>query len=94
MMHELGLTSEQQAKAKPIFERHRAAVEAVMKEDFPKIREAREQMDKELQALLTTDQLKKLESMRERGRRPRPFGMDHPPEGLPPPPDSAPPPPQ
>lgn len=75
---ELGLTPEQRAKADAILERHRATVEAAIKETFPRVRAAETQMERELRAILTEGQAKKLDEILARRPPPRPHpGMDH-----------------
>jgi Spy/CpxP family protein refolding chaperone len=92
---ELNLTTEQQQKARTIFEKHHAEVEGILKQSFPQVRAAQEEMDRELRAILTPEQMKKLDEIRERRPRPSeggrfgpPFGPPgfHPPPGKPPPP--------
>ena len=102
-LRELELTDAQRADAEALFERHRADVDALMRETFPRVRARNEQLERELAALLTESQRKALEAIR--ARRP-PFppggpgrhgGPGGPPPGLdgPPPPglDGPPPPP-
>jgi Spy/CpxP family protein refolding chaperone len=88
-LRELNLTAEQREKAKAIFERHRATVEALIQESFPRVRAAQEQMDRELRAILTEEQARKFDELQAR-RPPRPPGGPGlggpPPDGMPPPP--------
>ncbi len=50
---ELGLTPEQKVKANAILEKQRAAVEAAIKETFPRVRAAEVEMEREMRAILT-----------------------------------------
>jgi Spy/CpxP family protein refolding chaperone len=88
-LRELNLTPEQREQAKAIFEKHRATVEALIQESFPRVRAAQEQMDRELRAILTEEQARKFDELRAR-HPPRPPGGPGrggpPPDGLPPPP--------
>ncbi len=75
---ELGLTSEQQVKANAILEKQRAAVEAAIKETFPRVRAAEVEMEREMRAILTESQAKKLDEILARRPPPRPHpGMEH-----------------
>jgi Spy/CpxP family protein refolding chaperone len=67
--HELALSSEQEVKVREVVDRHRSEVEAIMKETFPRVRAIHEQEDKEVRALLTPDQQKKLDELN--AHRPR-----------------------
>jgi len=87
----LGLTPEQQHQARAILERHRPAMEAVLKESFPRLRALREQVDQELKTILTEPQLRKLDEWK--ARLPQegesgPQGFPHESDG--PPPDGPP----
>jgi len=93
---ELGLTPEQDASARAIAERHRGELEAILRETFPKARAVTEQMEKELRALLTPSQQKRLDELKAARRPPpgpRPPGPPPPPGLHPPPPGLRPPPP-
>jgi Spy/CpxP family protein refolding chaperone len=73
---ELELTAEQREKAKEIFDRHRATVESILKQNFPRVRATEAQTQRELRAILTETQNKKLDEIEARrppGRRGR-FG--------------------
>ena len=88
---ELGLTLEQQAKARAIAEKYRPALEAVLQESFPRIREVQEQMDRELRSVLTEAQAKRFDELRLR-RPPLPGGLGpRGPPGFPTPPGLPPP---
>jgi hypothetical protein len=53
---ELGLNAEQESKAKAIMDAHRAELEAILHDTFPKVRAVHERIDNELRAILTVDQ--------------------------------------
>ena len=65
-LHELELSEEQRKTAESIFERHRADVDAIMRDTFPRIRVRNEQMEQELKAVLSPEQVKKLDEIRAR----------------------------
>lgn len=91
-LRELELTVEQQQQAEVLFEAHRTQVETVMKDSFPKVRELNEQLHEKLKALLTPEQVTKLEAIEARRAQRRggppggPGGPGGPPPGAPPPP--------
>ena len=68
MLEELGLSAAQREQAHAIRERHRAELDAVMKDTFPKMSAVHERMDEELRPLLTPEQQKKLDELRARRR--------------------------
>lgn len=72
-LRELDLTAEQRRAAEALFERHRADVDALMRETFPRVRARNEQLERELGALLTEPQRRQLEAIRAR-RPPFPPG--------------------
>jgi Spy/CpxP family protein refolding chaperone len=80
-VEELGLTTEQRQKVQDIVERHRAELEAILQEAYPKVRAINEQIEKELREVLTPEQRTKLDELKAR-RPPPPPG---PPPGPPPP---------
>lgn len=84
---ELELSASQRASAESIFERHRADVDSIMREAFPKIRARNEQMEQELKAMLSPEQARMLEEIRKR-RPPPPLPPGQGPmlDGPPPPP--------
>ncbi len=88
-LRELNLTPEQETKARDIFERHHADLEAMMKQSLPRARARTEQMEQELRAILTEPQARQLDELRKR-RPPPPFG-EHPGPLPPPPPGDEPP---
>jgi Spy/CpxP family protein refolding chaperone len=102
----LQLTPAQEAKTKEITDRYRPRLEAVIRENFPKLQAINEQMENELRELLTPAQRQKLDEMKaHRPPMPPPGEMPMPPPGqhgegppgggLPPwPPGMMPPPPQ
>jgi len=99
-VRDLDLTEEQRKLAEGIFARHRADVDVLIRDSFPKVRARNEQMEQELKAILTEEQGKKLDEIRSRRRAqheqrggempqagdlpPPPPGFDGPP-GTPPP---------
>jgi len=92
---ELGLSPDQLAQARAIAERHRAEIEAVVQESFPRVRAVQEQVDQEIRAILTPEQATRFDELRSRrpplpgpGRR-----GDRPPGPRPGPPGEFPPPP-
>ena len=92
-LRELDLTEAQRKSADDIFARHRADVDVIMKDSFPKVRARNEQMEQELKAVLSPEQQTKLEEIRARRHlRGGPPGFDGPPGGMPPPEPGAPPP--
>ncbi len=82
---ELDLTAEQSEKAKAIFEKHRATVESILKADFPRMRAADEQSNREFRSILTDVQRKKFDEIEARPRpgRHKGFGGGPPPPGAP-----------
>ncbi len=95
----LGLSPEQETKARAIMDRYRPELDAVMREGFPKVRAIQERMQRDLDGILTPEQRKRaaeLEQERRSRRGPPPGpppnhgpGMGFPPG---PPPDMGPPP--
>ncbi len=95
-LESLELTAEQQPAAQAIFDRHHTAMQAIIKESFPRVQAINETMENELRTLLTAEQVKRLEEM----KRQRPMGLMRPdgpgrgpPERPGPPPPGGPPPP-
>jgi Spy/CpxP family protein refolding chaperone len=80
-VEELGLTAEQRQKVQEIVERHRAELEAILRDAYPKARAVNEQIEKEVRELLTPEQRTKLDELKAH-RPPPPPG---PPPGPPPP---------
>lgn len=70
---ELELTAAQEAQARAIFERHRPAIDAVIRETFPRVRAAQEEMERELRTILTPAQARTLDELAAR-RPPLPPG--------------------
>lgn len=86
---ELDLSEAQREQARVIIEKHRPALEAILRESFPRMRAENEQIEKEIRAILTDEQQKKLDALHAaRPPRPPPGG----PPGLGPPPPPPPPP--
>ena len=100
---ELDLTPSQRTKARAIQERHRPALDAIVRETFPRVRAINDQMRQELRAILTPAQRTRLDEIDARRppppppgappRPPGPAGLLPPPGGMPPPPFPLPPPP-
>jgi len=74
----LGLTSEQEAKARAITLRHRPELEAIWRESLPKVKAIDEKMEKELRDVLTPAQQTILDQMKAH-RPPMPPGAPMPP---------------
>ena len=89
---ELGLTPEQAAKARAVFESHRAELQAAVEESFPRVRAVQDRVDAEIRALLTPEQAARFDELRRRRPPLRLPGFDGPPPGGPRgrPPDGAP----
>jgi Spy/CpxP family protein refolding chaperone len=91
---ELDLSAAQQARAKEIFERHRPELDAVVRETMPRVHAIQDTIDKEMEAVLTPDQARRLKETKAWLPPPPPglLGMGPPPEGPPPgaPPPGAP----
>jgi hypothetical protein len=86
---ELGLSPDQLARARAIAERHRAEIEAVVQETFPRVRAIQDQVDQEIRAILTPEQARRFDELRSR----RPWRRGPPPGSPPGPPGDFPPPP-
>jgi hypothetical protein len=71
LVEELGLHGEQVPAARELFERHRSELDALVRENFPKVHAANDRAEAELRALLTPEQLALLEA-RLKARPPRP----------------------
>ena len=69
----LNLTPAQEVKAHEITERYRPQLEAILRANFPKVQALNEQMEKELRALMTPEQIKILDEMKAH-RPPMPLG--------------------
>ena len=92
-LRELDLTAEQETQARAILDKHRPALEAILHQQFPRVRAIEDQVQSELRALLSPAQQKRLDEIR--ARRPGPLRPDGPrplhwdgppPPGEPPPP--------
>lgn len=88
----LDLSPEQRAQADTIRQRHRPAIEAVLREGFPRMRALHEQMRSELREILTPEQRRRMDELDARRPPPRPGGFSPPGPGpFPGPPPFAPP---
>jgi hypothetical protein len=74
----LGLTTEQEAKAREITERYRPELEAILREGMPKVKAINEKMEQELRVILSPEQRKIVDEMKAR-RPPMPPGGPMPP---------------
>lgn len=70
LARELALTPDQHRRAAAIVARHHAAIEALLRDAFPRIRAEEAAMDRELRALLTADQATRFDAL----PPPRPTG--------------------
>jgi Spy/CpxP family protein refolding chaperone len=105
----LQLTPAQEEKTKEITDRYRPQLEAIVRENFPKLQAVNERMEKELREILTPEQRQRLDELKAHrppmpppgemppgphGERPPGGGLPPwPPGMMPPPPEGAPPPP-
>lgn len=64
VFRELGLDDAQTQKARALFDAHRAELEKVATDTFPRVRAIQDKMDEELRGILTPEQVKKLEEHR------------------------------
>jgi len=81
-LRDLGLTPEQELKAREIGDRYRPAFEAIRREILPRVQPIHGQMEQELRKILTPEQQKKLDELIERRKHeppPGPPGADSPP---------------
>jgi hypothetical protein len=60
------MTAEQREKAKEIFARHRTTIESILKQNFPRIRAANEQTERDFRSVLSEAQNKKLDEIEAR----------------------------
>ena len=70
-LHELDLTREQHEKADAIFERHRAELDAILEEGYPKVRRVNEQIEREVREILTAEQRQRLDQLEAQRPPPR-----------------------
>jgi hypothetical protein len=70
VMEQLDLSAPQKQKAHQILGRHRPKLEAIFRDTFPKVRAEKEQAEREIRAILSPEQRKKLDELQ--ARRPRP----------------------
>jgi hypothetical protein len=78
----LGLSREQQERARAIFEAHRPDLDAVLREMLPRVRAVEEAIDREMLAYLTPEQARRLDEIK---AAPPPPPPGPPPPGMPPP---------
>jgi hypothetical protein len=79
-LSELGLSPEQEARARAILDSHRPQIEAVMNDARPKLRSIHERVEAEVRAFLTDEQKRRLDLLKP-SRRPPPLPMPGPPRG-------------
>ena len=84
LIDELNLTPEQDRQVRAIYERYNPELEKILDENYPRIRAVQEKVEKEIRALLTEEQKKRLDAAKSH-RRPGP-SMRHGPLDIPPPP--------
>ncbi len=70
---QLGLDREQEARARAIFEAHRPELDAVLRDALPRARAVQETVDREMRAILTPEQARRLEELK--AAMPPPPGM-------------------
>lgn len=90
LVDELSLTPEQDRQVREIYARHNPRLEAILHENFPRIRAVQEEVERELRAILTPEQQRRLDEAKAR-RRPGPPMTQGPLDIPPPPPTSDPP---
>ncbi len=91
---QLGMTREQQARAREIFEEHRRELDAILLEAMPRVRKVQDVIDSQMLGILTPEQVRKLQRIK--SSQPPPAGpglpgMGPPPSSLAPPPGEPPP---
>ena len=82
MLDRLQLSAEQKTQVRQIFSETREQLQALRKESEPRVSEIRRQTDERLQKVLTPEQWKQFQQMRDethsRGRRGREYGGNNP----------------
>jgi hypothetical protein len=63
---DLGLSAIQQRQAQAIFERFRPELDAVLRESYPRVRAVNERIEAELRAILTPEQVRRLDALKAR----------------------------
>jgi len=63
---ELGLSPDQEARARAIIDAHRGELEAIVRANFPKVRAIHDQLAAELRPILSPDQQHRLDEWRRR----------------------------
>ncbi|HWO14942.1 MAG TPA: hypothetical protein VNN80_35810, partial [Polyangiaceae bacterium] len=72
LIDDLSLSGGQRPAAEALFERHRAALDAILRESFPRVRELNGEIERELRLILNPDQAKKLDQLLVERRPPFP----------------------
>jgi Spy/CpxP family protein refolding chaperone len=85
---QLGLTPEQQARGREIFEEHRKEIDAILREAMPRVRKVQDVIDSQMLGILTPEQARKLERLKASAPPP---SAGFPGLGPPPPPGAPPP---
>lgn len=82
---DLGLSPTQDQEARKILERHRPALEAILRDSFPRVRVENEAIEREIRLILTDAQRQRLDQIKAaRPPRPPPGTPGGPPFGPPP----------
>jgi len=66
-LRELDLSDQQRDKAWAILERHRSELDAVLRENFPRVKAINERIEDEVRELLTPEQRNRLDELKRRG---------------------------
>jgi len=86
-LHELALSAEQRARVDAVVERHRAELDAISQEGFPRVRRVNDQIEAEVREILSPEQRTRLDERK--ARRPPPRHGPPGPPGFPPGPPPA-----
>jgi Spy/CpxP family protein refolding chaperone len=70
MFDELDLTPDQRQKVEAAFQRHRGELDAILGETRPRVHAVQRTIEAEVKAVLTPEQLRKLETLESEMRRP------------------------
>ena len=60
----LGLSPEQEVRARAIFEKHRPELDAIVRETMPRVRVVQETVDREMAEILTPEQARRFEELK------------------------------